>query len=972
MGAVEPLFYFINHLLVYTPNPNNSIPATTEAMQNNSYSLWYFETQARRNWLMSVLVIFYKYNLNLVPEPLLRNLIRIVMNSLEAQFHQCRHIPTTIVVQDLPRRDMSQQPSLGTDNDDRDQVSQISAKPSGFRKHHDSSIECDETESELVAIPESDLSDSTLQGSIEDGMSEDVPLKSDFTKKKLGESSDDHKKKMSSKSASVDVPITTKSLSEGVRMMFQSAILSPPVNVQKAIVVSQAPSKQIQSSSKDSNVCHGMMMASVASSQFRTISAVAGAEKKAETKGIMMQEKPKPPVISPQNGIAAFGMAMNWQTSNNKMGALGRQQRIIETSITSPATTTATPSSSADDHSKKVAYLRSIERKQNYFGSPETPMSRMDLMSPPTTDQSTEGDHLSPTVGKLEIPTPERLLPVGGKENVTTMVDRVREALSIPDISHLKQENSLDSPASSSRTTSPRKLIKQVALLESPPNSNINELDQGSSSSRKFGSDPKNELNAKEECPKRQAFKKGPFAIQSTDRGSIRFAGSWAPMAISDIEDDDEDDDDANDAMKSGFASTDSAKPSSFRVGEECISERCTECGVLKEEYTDEELGLFIVILGTFIHREPSLASPFLPEILVIVSKVALHHTFSWQYESSTHLPGGSQSVAHQFIRCVLHQMAPNGVFYQIFLSQNPENVRKKFFKCVAMALLDFSELNPASPVHLLMETLNSKKTLPTELPIILRNLSEYLMGMPIDSLNSVSNWATAISGIETLFRRLVIMLNTLEDAAEYLLDIMISVLKIPGLSKGILEPFAKVLGYACQHLNLQHKIVHELCLLNSRAFSKERDKFHLARVVAAELVQCLKFKTNIPDNNLLLLVGIVLQDLGGSLPIDLVEGLPANPPLFTNNTADAMRQYHNDVLEFLADFHTLSKIKNFKSNATTATMGLAEDTLGGVLKGAISQYLSLEMSRGNSKDNRAVARYLPWLYNAPTTLQQG
>lgn len=50
----------------------------------------------------------------------------------------------------------------------------------------------------------------------------------------------------------------------------------------------------------------------------------------------------------------------------------------------------------------------------------------------------------------------------------------------------------------------------------------------------------------------------------------------------------------------------------------------------------------------------------------------------------------------------------------------------------------------------------------------------------------------------------------------------------------------------------------------------------------------------------------------------------------------------------------------------------MSEDTLGGVLKGAIAQYLALEMSRGNSRDNKAVARYLPWLYNAPSTLQQG
>lgn len=48
-----------------------------------------------------------------------------------------------------------------------------------------------------------------------------------------------------------------------------------------------------------------------------------------------------------------------------------------------------------------------------------------------------------------------------------------------------------------------------------------------------------------------------------------------------------------------------------------------------------------------------------------------MHSTFQWQYANSTHLPGGSQSVAHQFIRCVLHQLAPNGVFVQMFLTQS-------------------------------------------------------------------------------------------------------------------------------------------------------------------------------------------------------------------------------------------------------------------------------------------------------------
>lgn len=142
-----------------------------------------------------------------------------------------------------------------------------------------------------------------------------------------------------------------------------------------------------------------------------------------------------------------------------------------------------------------------------------------------------------------------------------------------------------------------------------------------------------------------------------------------------------------------------------------------------------------------------------------------------------------------------------------------------------------------------------------------------------------------------------------------------------------------------------------------------------MCRQTVFELVQALKFKTNIPDVNLLLLVGFVLQDAGGVLPAGIIEGLDT-PPVYTTNAADCTRQYLNDIVDFLADFHTLSKIKNFKNGSVVT--GLSEDTLGGILKGAIAQFLALEMSRGNSRDNKAVSRYLPWLYNVPSSLQQG
>lgn len=50
------------------------------------------------------------------------------------------------------------------------------------------------------------------------------------------------------------------------------------------------------------------------------------------------------------------------------------------------------------------------------------------------------------SITQLEFPTPERLLPIGqyGKEGMSSLADKVREVLSINDISHLKQESSFE------------------------------------------------------------------------------------------------------------------------------------------------------------------------------------------------------------------------------------------------------------------------------------------------------------------------------------------------------------------------------------------------------------------------------------------------------------------------------------------------------------------------------------------------
>lgn len=88
----------------------------------------------------------------------------------------------------------------------------------------------------------------------------------------------------------------------------------------------------------------------------------------------------------------------------------------------------------------------------------------------------------------------------------------------------------------------------------------------------------------------------------------------------------------------------------------------------------------------------------------------------------------------------------------------------------------------------MLVDNLNSKKTLPLEtLPTWVRNLGEYLQCVPMDAGIGNVVWQQVVQGIETLFRRIILSLNTLEEPT-YLLDIMVSLLKIPGVSKVIIK----------------------------------------------------------------------------------------------------------------------------------------------------------------------------------------
>ncbi|XP_066463616.1 protein unc-79 homolog [Eleutherodactylus coqui] len=398
------------------------------------------------------------------------------------------------------------------------------------------------------------------------------------------------------------------------------------------------------------------------------------------------------------------------------------------------------------------------------------------------------------------------------------------------------------------------------------------------------------------------------------------------------------------------------------------MSDKCHDCGAILEEYDEETLGLAIVVLLTFIHLSPDLAAPLLLDIMQSVGRLACSTSFSNQAESMM-IPGNVAGVAKQFLRCVFHQLAPNGIFSQLFQSNIKDG---SFLRTLAASLMDFSELSSFAALSQLLEGLNNKKNLPAGGTMLrcLENIATFMEALPMDSPSNL--WTTICNQFQTFFTKLPSVLP-LKCSLDSSLRIMICLLKIPtsNATRSLLEPFSKLLSFVIQNGLFTLAYLVELCGLCYRAFTKERDKYYLTRSVILDLLQALKLKSPLPDTNLLLLVQFICADVGTKLSESTIihKQMIASLPSCGTAAMECTRQYIGEILDFIADMHTLTKLK---SHMKTCSQPLHEDTFGGHLKVGLAQIAAMEITRGNHRDNKAVIRYLPWLYHPPSSMQQG
>lgn len=280
------------------------------------------------------------------------------------------------------------------------------------------------------------------------------------------------------------------SLQEGVRMIVtplvarettETAIISPPVDVHRAVTVRN------KTFSDSGTTSTSKMFAAIATNHLKALGTLQDTQfkvvdaKSSQASSNSSRSTNGSSEGSEKRGVAKAKIIESQQSLVSARKVMGRQKTIVECNASSSSPGTDDSRLSANHKTKPQS--KTLKRSEKAYGSPDSPLSKMNVMPNPTDDLDSSCLPTPKSITSLEIPTPERLLPIGPQESVTAIVERVREGLHLPDISHLKQdsldasESMKDDVTSNSCTNSPRRLIKQVAL-EEPVTCGVNNMNK--------------------------------------------------------------------------------------------------------------------------------------------------------------------------------------------------------------------------------------------------------------------------------------------------------------------------------------------------------------------------------------------------------------------------------------------------------------------------------------------------------------
>jgi hypothetical protein len=92
-------------------------------------------------------------------------------------------------------------------------------------------------------------------------------------------------------------------------------------------------------------------------------------------------------------------------------------------------------------------------------------------------------------------------------------------------------------------------------------------------------------------------------------------------------------------------------------------------------------------------------------------------------------------------------------------------------------------------------------------------------------------------------------------------------------------------------------------------------------------------------------------------------------------SVADYLRQNITEIVSFIGDIHTITKIKQNLKQDKDNPIPQNEEPLGSQLKAGLAQFLALEFTEINKlkdRDTRSIIKFFPWLSNIPSNPQHG
>ncbi|XP_065069505.1 protein unc-79 homolog [Rhopilema esculentum] len=386
-------------------------------------------------------------------------------------------------------------------------------------------------------------------------------------------------------------------------------------------------------------------------------------------------------------------------------------------------------------------------------------------------------------------------------------------------------------------------------------------------------------------------------------------------------------------------------------------SQKCPDCQSCVRDYDQETVNLCIVVLSTFIHRDPEMAAPLLMEMLGVVSRKILANGTSFIDACNSHKPRSAASLAKQFIRCVFVQLSPNGLF--------PELIRcdifdEDFFKAITASLLGFDKLDEMKPLKSILQDFPSRSNREDRVGILLQNLNVYLQFVPKDDLIA---WEHLLHDFEGFFKALLPVLPAPFEASS-LLQIMKCLLSIgKHYAKGLLPSFGNVLSHVVRKCDFKIDVLQTLCLACKCAFSKEREKHFLARSILQDLSLTLKNKISMHERNAKKIMQLIY--LEGDSWFSFEHGdseIRRSIGKQDIGMITCIQSYQPELFDCIKHWdYRIKDIKEFDEDS------IDENYFPVQLKASLSQIIAMFLKR--DKSAKVSQRILSWLRNPPSQL---